>query len=284
MKQIFIISGLSGAGKSSALGFFEDTGFFCMDNVPPRILTDVISLVMQSGIDKATMVVDARSEVFGDSIEKIRELKSVYEDIIKIIFLEASEKSIYERYALTRRNHPLGMNIEEAVKKEREILAPIREEADVIIDTTNLSPRQLRDKLRKVLEESYGEEFVFTYRLQSFGFKYGAPLDSDFIFDVRFFPNPYYIPELSKKTGLDKEVREYLGKYKDIKAYVDDVVDILQIAKSWYLKEGRTGISVAVGCSGGRHRSVYVVEEIGRKLQSLGEKVVVEHRDIKRQA
>jgi len=283
VKQVFIISGLSGAGKSSALGFFEDTGFFCMDNVPPRILTDVISLIMQSGINKAAMVVDARSEVFGDPIGKTRELKSLYEDVIKIVFLEASEKSIYERYALTRRTHPLGMNIEEAVKKEREILAPIREEADVIIDTTNLSPRQLRDKLRKILEESYGEEFVFTYRLQSFGFKYGAPLDSDFIFDVRFFPNPYYVPELSKKTGLDIEVAKYLARYEDIETYVNDVVEILQVAKKWYLREGRTGISAAVGCSGGRHRSVYVVEKIKSKLQSFGEKVVVEHRDIDRQ-
>ncbi|MCD6449010.1 MAG: RNase adaptor protein RapZ, partial [Thermotogaceae bacterium] len=224
MKQVFIISGLSGAGKSSALGFFEDTGFFCMDNIPPRILPDVISLIMQSGIDKAAMVVDARSEVFGDSIEKIRELKAIYENIIKIIFLEASETSIYERYALTRRTHPLGMNIEKAVKKEREILASIREEADVIVDTTNLSPRQLREKLRKVLEESYGEEFVFTYRLQSFGFKYGAPLDSDFIFDARFFPNPYYIPELSQKTGLNKEVKDYLSKFKNIASYIDNII------------------------------------------------------------
>jgi len=282
VKQIFIISGLSGAGKSSALAFFEDSGFFCMDNVPPRILTDVISLIMKSEIDRAAMVVDVRSEVFGEPIGRIRKLKSSYGNVIKIMFLEASEESIYERYALTRRTHPLGMNIEEAVKKEREILASIREEADVIIDTTSLSPRQLRDKLRKVLEESYGDEFVFTFRLQSFGFKYGAPLDSDFIFDVRFFPNPYYVPELSKKTGLDIEVAKYLERYKDIDMYINDVVEILHIAKSGYLREGRMGVSVAVGCSGGRHRSVYVVEKIKSKLQSAGEKVVVEHRDINR--
>ncbi len=283
MKRVVIISGLSGAGKSTSLGFFEDLGYFSMDNVPAIMLGNILSLLLNSNVEKAAMVVDVRSEAFGDPVKEVRKAKEMYPRYVIVIFIEASEGEIVRRYALTRRKHPLGMNIKDAVMKEREILIGIKEIADIVLDSTGLNPREFREKLASFIEEFTKEKMVFTFRLRSFGYKYGTPVDADFVFDTRFFPNPFYIPQLSNKTGLDEEVREFFKRYPEMREYAQDLAQILLMAKEGYMREGRMGISIGIGCSGGRHRSVYITEEVGRILRERGEEVVIEHRDISRE-
>ena len=276
MRNLIVISGLSGAGKSTALGFFEDSGYFCMDNVPPVLIDSIYDLVSKSPFPGAAIVVDARGKVFGDPVKHIKSAK----DKLTLIFLEASTEDIVRRYSLTRRSHPLGMGIEEGVLREKEMLSEIREMADFIVDTSGMTHKDLRDRLRRLLEEISKERAEFTFRIKSFAFKHGIPSDSDFIFDARFFPNPYYIPELSAKTGLDPEIEEFFKKYEEIDEYIDEIVKILKIAKSGYENEGRTSLFVSIGCSGGRHRSVYIAKRIGENLRKMGEKVIVEHREL----
>ncbi len=276
MRNMIVISGLSGAGKSTALGFFEDSGYFCMDNVPPVLIDSIYDLVSKSPFPGAAIVVDARGKVFGDPVKHIKSAK----DKLILIFLEASTEDIVKRYSLTRRSHPLGLGIEEGVAREKEMLSDIREMADYIVDTSGMTHKDLRDRLRRLLEEISKEKSDFTFRIKSFAFKHGIPSDSDFIFDARFFPNPYYIPELSAKTGLDPEVRRFFKKFDEIEEYIDGLVNILKIAKHGYESEGRTSLFVSIGCSGGRHRSVYIAERIGEKLKDMGEKVIVEHREL----
>ena len=276
MKRFVVISGLSGAGKSTALGFFEDAGFFCMDNVPPVLIESIKDLVMKSPFPGAAVVVDVRGEAFGDPVEH---LKTHRKDVF-LIFLEASKEEIVRRYSLTRRNHPLGIGVEAGYEREKEALDGIREMADLVIDTTGMTHKDLREKLSNVYSEMMREEVPFTFRLKSFGFKHGIPQESDFVFDARFFPNPYYIPSLSSKTGLDEEVKEYFESFPQMKEYASVITDILLNAKKGYEKEGRMALYASVGCSGGRHRSVYIVELVARNLRELGERVVVEHREL----
>ncbi len=283
MKRIVIISGLSGAGKSTALGFFEDHGYFCMDNVPSVMMEQIITLIVESKVEKAAMVVDIRSEIFGDPAEAVLKVKKTHSRLVHIVFLEAAPQVIIERYALTRRKHPLGLNLERALEKEREILATIREVADEIIDTTELSSRELRSKLTAFEEKISKETPTFSFRIQSFGFKYGLPMNSEFVFDARFFPNPYYVPELKDKTGLHPEVIEFLRKFPEIDEYIERIVELLLLSKEGYKREGRSGIFVSIGCSGGKHRSVYIAEKLKRLLKERGEEVVVEHRDISKE-
>ncbi len=276
MRNMIVISGLSGAGKSTALGFFEDSGYFCMDNVPPVLIDSIYDLVSKSPLPGAAIVVDARGKVFGDPVKHIRSSK----DKLVLIFLEASTDEIVKRYSLTRRSHPLGLGIEEGVAREKEMLSDIREMADYIVDTSGMTHKDLRDRLRRLLEEISKERSDFTFRIKSFAFKHGIPSDSDFIFDARFFPNPYYVPELSAKTGLDPEIWEFFKRYEDIEKYVGEIVNMLKMAKQGYESEGRTSLFVSIGCSGGKHRSVYIAERVGKILKDMGEKVIVEHREL----
>ncbi len=285
MKRIVVISGLSGAGKSTALGFFEDSGFFCMDNVPSIILESIVGLLMSSPVERIAMVVDVRSEAFGDPSKVLKKLKEVHGEKFTIIFLEASIDSIVKRYALTRRKHPLMdqyVSVEEAIRREKELLGEIRNIADFVVDTTNLNSHGLREKLQKLLETLEERVGRFTFRIESFGYKYGIPVDSDFVFDTRFFPNPYYDPKLSEKTGLDPEVEEFFSKFPEMEEYVENVLRIILKAKEGYAREGRNTLSVAIGCTGGRHRSVYIARKLSEKLKELGEKVSLDHRDVNR--
>ena len=270
-----VISGLSGAGKSTALGFFEDAGYFCMDNVPPVLIDSILDLVSRSPFPGAVVVVDVRSEAFGDPMEHLRKLRGR----MTLIFLEASKEEIIRRYSLTRRSHPLG-GVEEGYEKEREKLYGIREMADFVVDTTGMTHKDLREKMRELLEELSREKVAFTFRIKSFSYRMGIPPDADFVFDARFLPNPYYIPELSGKTGLDEEVVEFFKEHPEVDAYAEGIVETLMEAKGGYEREGRLSLQVAIGCSGGRHRSVYVAERVAEILRVKGEKVVVEHRDL----
>lgn len=274
-----VVSGLSGAGKTTAIGLLEDLGYFCMDNIPATLIEEMTRLFMSSSIEKFAIVVDIRSEIFGDFVEKIKRLKEKLK--ARVIFLEASKEEILRRYALTRRKHPLqnGMSLEKAIEVEREKLMNLKEIADHVIDTTRLNAHQLREKLLSILKIEKGEGMI---RIVSFGYKFGIPMDADFVFDARFFPNPHYHPNLSSKTGLDEEVRRFFKEYPQIEDYVKAVVKIILTAFYEYSKEGRKSLTVAIGCTGGQHRSVYIARRISEELKKVGISVLEEHRDIKK--
>ncbi|PLV55556.1 RNase adapter RapZ [Thermotoga sp. SG1] len=280
MKRVVVVTGLSGAGKTTAMGFLEDLGYFCVDNVPGIILEELLKLFLSSDLEKMAIAVDARSEHFSDPVEAIEKIKKRTNALI--VFLEASKEEILRRYALTRRKHPLQRNdvgLEEAIEKERQILLPIKEIADFVIDTTKMTSHQLREILGQSLMNQSGGISV---RILSFGFKHGIPMDADFIFDVRFLPNPHYVPELSQKTGLDREVEEYFKKYSLVDEFVNKIFETVNIAVKEYQRSGRRIVTVGVGCTGGRHRSVYIAHRIAEMLKKEGFSVVEKHRDLEK--
>ncbi|BBJ28138.1 RNase adapter RapZ [Athalassotoga saccharophila] len=282
--EFVLISGMSGAGKTTALGALEDAGYFCMDNVPPSLIVDMLSL-MESSFNgkKIAAIVDVRAG------KMLGEIKNVIENLrsrgitIKIIFLDAKDDVLINRYNLTRRRHPLAekedQQIEKLLKQERELLREIREIADYVVDTSLISTHQLRSEIIALTEGKY--ERVLKIFLESFGFKYGLPLGADFIFDARFLPNPYYVESLSAKTGNDPEVIEYLEKFDVVREYAEKIIEIVKMAIKNYSKEGKSVIYVGIGCSGGRHRSVYLVNQIAKELEKEVD-IRISHRDIER--
>ncbi|HOJ93999.1 MAG TPA: RNase adapter RapZ [Fervidobacterium nodosum] len=279
MKELVILTGHSGAGKSTAAGLLEDLGFFCIDNLPPEVVYQVAS-ILSNNVDKLAIVLDIRSYLFGNIQNAIKDVKERY-PFTKVLFLTAAKDTLIQRFAHTRRSHPLSKqtnSIGEAIELEFEIMKEIMEIADLVIDTTMLNPHQLRTKLTTFLEEK--SEKTFVVHVISFGFKYGMPLDADFVFDVRFFPNPFYINELRPKTGKDEEVKEFLRKIDGVSEYLNKIYELINIAISRYEAEGRKEITVAIGCTGGKHRSVYFAEELGQMFLSKDYKVTIEHRDV----
>ncbi|ABS61006.1 RNase adapter RapZ [Fervidobacterium nodosum] len=279
MKELVILTGHSGAGKSTAAGLLEDLGFFCIDNLPPEVVYQVAS-ILSNNVDKLAIVLDIRSYLFGNIQNAIKDVKERY-PFTKVLFLTAAKDTLIQRFAHTRRSHPLSKqtnSIGEAIELEFEIMKEIMEIADLVIDTTMLNPHQLRTKLTTFLEEK--SEKTFVVHVISFGFKYGMPLDADFVFDARFFPNPFYINELRPKTGKDEEVKEFLRKIDGVSEYLNKIYELINIAISRYETEGRKEITVAIGCTGGKHRSVYFAEELGQMFLNKDYKVTIEHRDV----
>ncbi|KAF2960630.1 RNase adapter RapZ [Thermotoga sp. 38H-to] len=277
MKRIVVVSGLSGAGKTSAMGFLEDLGYFCVDNVPGNILEELLKLFMSSDLEKMAMAIDVRSEHLGDPISTVERIKEKTNALV--IFLEASTEELLRRYALTRRRHPLqkdGVGLEDAIEKERKILSRIREIADVVIDTTSMNTHQLRETLTHFLVNQAGGTSV---RIMSFGFKHGIPMDVDFVFDARFLPNPHYVPELSSKTGLDSEVEAYFKNYPVVEEFIEKIYEVLKVAIEEYQRTGRRIITVGIGCTGGKHRSVYIAHRLKEMLEKEGFTVIEKHRD-----
>ncbi len=273
------MTGHSGAGKSTAAGLLEDLGFFCIDNLPPEVVYQVAS-ILSNNVDKLAIVLDIRSYLFGNIQNAIKDVKERY-PFTKVLFLTAAKDTLIQRFAHTRRSHPLSKqtnSIGEAIELEFEIMKEIMEIADLVIDTTMLNPHQLRTKLTTFLEEK--SEKTFVVHVISFGFKYGMPLDADFVFDARFFPNPFYINELRPKTGKDEEVKEFLRKIDGVSEYLNKIYELINIAISRYETEGRKEITVAIGCTGGKHRSVYFAEELGQMFLNKDYKVTIEHRDV----
>lgn len=278
MKNLIILTGMSGAGKSTALDLLEDLGFYCIDNFPPALI-DKLLPVLSINIDNLALVIDIRSGEVNKLEKAIDFLKRKYSKIMQIIFLTAKKDVLIKRFALTRRNHPLSkgnLTLEKAIDEERRQLAPILEISDIVIDTSNLNPHQLREKLKRVLE---GLSNKFSLRIVSFGFKYGIPLDVDFIFDVRFFPNPFYIKNLRNKTGKDEEVKDFMYKTKGVKEYIDLMKNVIEFSIKRYENEGRMELIIGIGCTGGQHRSVFFAEELGKQFSDRYI-VNVDHRDV----
>ncbi|MDO6354976.1 RNase adapter RapZ [Caloramator sp. CAR-1] len=278
-----IVTGLSGAGKSQTIRFLEDFGFFCIDNLPPALIPKFAEICYQTGgkIEKIAIVVDIRGrEFFNDLFMALKLLQSMGYNY-EILFLEAKDEILVKRYKETRRNHPLAHdgNIFEAIRKERLKLNEVKKQAKHIIDTSDLLPRQLREELERIFVS--GENFEsLVISVQSFGFKYGIPIDADIVFDVRFLPNPYYIEELKRFSGLEENIREYVLSSAEAKEFLEKVTDLFEFLIPNYIKEGKSRLVIAIGCTGGRHRSVVLASEVYKRLKDNGHTVLINHRDI----
>ena len=279
--ELVVITGMSGAGKTVAMRSFEDMGYFCVDNMPPSLLPKFWELVKESGkITKIALVIDLRSRAFFDEImSAIAGLDNTSFITTKILFLEASDDALVSRYKETRRTHPLAGEgrIYDGIVAERRLLQDIKTRSQKVIDTTNLSPRKLREEIMQAF--STGSEGVFTIQVMSFGFKYGIPIDADVVMDVRFLPNPHYIPELRPLTGLDESVYDYVMSQPEAKTFYHKLMDLLDFSIPGYKKEGKSSVTIAIGCTGGQHRSVAFAERIGRELLSDSYNVTISHRD-----
>jgi len=276
---------MSGAGKTLALHALEDAGYFCVDNLPPRLLPTLVDLCSQSRqpIAKVALVADVRGgEFFRDLTDAIGKLRSEsYE--VRIFFLEASDEVLVQRYKETRRRHPLsndGRDLLQAIQLEREQLAEIRELADEVIDTSGLTPQQLRDEILRRLQ--LGDGTTMQVKVVSFGFKYGVPVDADLVFDVRFLPNPNYDPALRPLTGQDERVKEFVLKQAETKEFLSRLKALLEFTLPLYRREGKSYLTIAVGCTGGRHRSVTLAEAVAEIVKANGFVCTVVHRDISR--
>ena len=285
-KQLIIITGVSGAGKSSAMAFMEDAGYYCIDNMPPELMTTFVSLLANNSeyYNKVAMVVDVRSgHIFEKIIASINDVEQ-YGYTSKIVYLDINDAEALKRYELTRRKHPFADkfngNIQNALDYEKEILAPLRLKADHIIDTSTLDSKKLRERLTELLIGDAKE--IMNIHCMSFGFKYGVPNSADFVIDVRCLPNPYWNEQLRDKTGLDQEVKDFVFSFDSSKELLNKLIDFLDFLNPLYIKEGKSQIVFAIGCTGGNHRSVAFAEALKEHFSKKWDNVTVSHRDIDR--
>ena len=280
--EVIIITGLSGAGKFQAVNCMEDLGYYCIDNMPPRLIREFLSLAENGSadIDKAAFVVDIRQRNFfedlKDCLENLRKEGTEY----KIMFLEASDRTLVRRYKETRRSHPMDKtNIQKGIQSEREKLADIRKQASYIIDTSSFKTADLNEEIKQLLNP--GERVdSFAITVESFGFKHGIPQEADWVLDARFLPNPFYLASLKKLTGNNQKVRNYVMKNELAKDFVARVVGLAIDTIPGYTKEGKYSLTIAIGCTGGQHRSVACVNEVAEHFRELGKHVMVIHRDL----
>ena len=282
--QIVIITGMSGAGKTVAIQSFEDLGFFCVDNLPPTLLPKFLELMKESGnkMNKVALVMDLRGREFFDHLFK------ALDDLVEsawvtpqILFLEADDETLVRRYKETRRKHPLaqeGLPLE-GIQNERDLLADLKGRAQIIYNTSQMKPRELREKI--LTQFSANNKTIFTVNVMSFGFKHGLPIDADLVFDVRFLPNPHYIDHMRPKTGLDEEVSSYVLKWSETQKFLEKVTDLLSFMLPHYKREGKAQLVIAIGCTGGQHRSVTLAEAIGHFYEKDFH-TQISHRDIEK--
>src|SRR5689334_20286596 len=283
--ELVLITGYSGAGKSEAIAAFEDGGYFCVDNLPPRMIEGLGELFQHegSGVERAAVVTDVRGgEYFEDLRAVLEDLKSSGLDV-KVVFLEADTDALRHRYKETRRRHPLARSgrIVDGIREEHDRLAPLRERADVVIDTTALTGAALRRRIATELIGRDASENELALTILTFGFKNGPPSDADLTLDVRFLPNPHYVDELRPLTGLDEPVREYVESGTQAGEFYGRLMPLLEFLLPAYVAEGKQHLTIAVGCTGGRHRSVTVADRIARELGRRGDvKLRLVHRDV----
>ncbi len=284
--DVTIITGMSGAGRSEAAHVLEDIGFFVIDNLPPQLIVKVAELAR--GQDEPTryaLVVDVRSGDFLDALGvAMRELRALG-GTARTLFLDANDEALVRRYETSRRRHPMSPDdgVIDGIQRERELLGTIKGETDVLVDTSNLNVHELRDRLREIFvdEASRGDVRLRT-NVMSFGFKHGLPLDVDMVFDCRFLPNPHWIEELRPLSGQDPAVRDYVLGQRESKAFVKELDRLFTLLLPAFEREGKSYLSIGIGCTGGRHRSVAISEELGRLLERKGHGARVHHRDVNR--
>jgi UPF0042 nucleotide-binding protein len=282
MTEFLIVTGMSGAGRSTAARAMEDLGWFRVDNMPPTMFAEVARRVADSpsGVDRVAFV--AGTGAFTDELAPGLERLRAEGHRVRILFLDSSDEVLVRRFEGTRHRHPLaGALVEENVHRERELLEPIRAQADMVLDTTDLNENDLRRRMAQLFAVT-SDSLAMQTALISFGYKHGLPLDADVVLDCRFLPNPHWEPELRDLTGLDGPVKEYVLGRQDAKEFVDRVDDLLRFLLPHFLAEGKSYLAIAVGCTGGRHRSVAIVEELGQRLRAEGHALSVFHRDVGR--
>ncbi len=278
--RLVVVTGMSGAGRTTAANALEDLGWYVIDNLPPSVLPDVCSLASEAGITRLAVVLDVRTRSF------FEQLPTMFGDLTgrgmlpEILFLEASDDVIVRRQESARRPHPLQGDgrLLDGIERERQLLATLRAAADLVIDTSSINVHQLSSRVSHAYAGDNTDQLRVT--LVSFGFKYGIPVDADLVVDVRFLPNPHWVPELRPKTGLDTEVSDYVLGADGAGVFLDKLTEMLQIMAAGYIREGKRFTTVAIGCTGGKHRSTAMTEEFGRRLRALGLPTKVLHRDV----
>ncbi len=280
--HILIITGLSGAGKTQTINCLEDLGYYCVDNLPPVLLTKFVELGMQSGgrVNQVALVIDVRGgDFFADFSQALDELHQ-QGIAYSILFLEASDDVLVRRFKESRRRHPLSEagGLLQAIRIERTMLEDFRGRANVIIDTSDTTPRRLNEKLTSLF--SFEKSEVFTINLVSFGYKTGIPLDSDIVIDVRFLPNPFYDPKMTLLTGEDQEVIDYVLDTPVTQSFLRRFLNLLKFLVPNYIKEGKTNLALSIGCTGGQHRSVVLADYLAKQLKRMGYSTITRHRDI----
>ena len=281
---ILLITGLSGAGRSEAARSLEDIGYFVVDNLPPALLPKMAELAASpGGPGRVAIVVDARGGVFFGELS--RALEELREQRVpsRIVFLDASDDDLVNRYEATRRRHPLAPadRVAEGIRKERLMMESLRADADLVIDTSGLTPHDLRDRIREMFAQAPPEAGLLV-TVVSFGFKYGSPRDADLVLDVRFLPNPHWVDELRPLPGTNQKVREYVEGQEEYEAFMKRLESLLDVVVPGYVDEGKSYLTVAIGCTGGRHRSVVVADDLADYFRERGHRVSVDHRDIDR--
>lgn len=283
--EFVIVTGLSGAGKSRAMNALEDIGFYCVDNIPPELILTFYDLCKKSSdknMQKVAIVTDIRGGVMFDSLFEVLDILKRENKPYKILFLDAKDEVLCRRYKETRRKHPLAENykglISQAIKLERDILKPIKDKSDYVIDTSLISPAQLKERISAIFLKN--SDYALVINCESFGFKYGTPAEADLVFDVRCLPNPFYIDALKNLTGLDEQVRDYVMKSEHTKGFIKRLVSLIDYMLPLYCNEGKSQLLIAIGCTGGKHRSVALTEYIYNHLLNMQQRATVHHRDI----
>ena len=282
--DVILVTGMSGAGRSKATRALEDIGWFVVDNLPPTLMTNVVDYVAQrTGSRKVAVVADVRGgQLFEELRESLAAIKTAGHDL-RVLFLEAGDEALVRRYESSRRPHPLQRDdsLLGAVQRERSLLSDLRADADIVIDTSNLNVHELR----RSIEASFGDDDHVALRatVMSFGFKYGIPVDADLVADLRFLPNPYWDPELKDLTGLDAAVNDYVVASEQAQEFLTKYAELIDLVEDGYLREGKRFVTIAMGCTGGKHRSVAMAENLSARLVKSGVEVRVVHRDLGRE-